>query len=127
MTTLKELMGDLTRGDGRKFTNKIFGTNEWMEPIFKDCYGNWHCLFSNGEAWVEACLSQQTWIEWTFSKKRIKLYQPIFRDKNLYGNYFSANHFIEEKNKKHAVFSHDVVGWIEVEAEVIDITPEEAK
>lgn len=117
MVTLRELMRDLTRGDGRKFTNKMFGRDEWMEPIFKDCYGNWHCLFSNGEAWVEACLSKQTWIEWTLSKKRIKLYSPIYRNNSGIG-YFMEDGWSSSKNDFDQIPINPIVGWQEIEVEV---------
>jgi hypothetical protein len=57
MATLKELMGDLTRGDGRKFITN----NAWFEPIFLDQYENWYGL-DNNEHGVDFCAySIDTW------------------------------------------------------------------
>lgn len=46
MPTLKELMGDLKRGDGRRFfSNSMLIANElFFEPIYKDHYDVWYGL-----------------------------------------------------------------------------------
>lgn len=48
MSTLKELMGDLTRGDGRKFVLTT-GPDQPFEPVFL-VKGVWFGLFQNGAA-----------------------------------------------------------------------------
>lgn len=118
MATLKELMGDLTRGDGRKFKSEYYSAHRWFEPIYKSDVGTWYGLTENGSNFFYGEDHYENWEPYIEPKKKVKLYQPICRDKLLNGNYFAINSFVEEKNKDHVVFSHDVVGWVELEAEV---------
>lgn len=113
MATLKELMGDKTRGDGRKFTMWLLSEKErWFEPVFKDRGGQWsgfnedgYCeTFSDGEVYY--------WEEWTPSKhtKKVKMYRYIA--KNVYEDYSLGSW---SSNK----CSHpDCIGWQEMEIEV---------
>lgn len=57
MATLKELMGDLTRGDGRIVYSDDHGTR--FEPIFLDTYGVWHGICD--DFLVEAFDQFQEW------------------------------------------------------------------
>lgn len=47
MKTLRDYMGDATRGGGRKF--RVHFISEWFEPIFKGKYNVWVGLDSRGE------------------------------------------------------------------------------
>lgn len=92
MSTLKELMGDLTRGDGRKFlrsrweTSGAFHRDIWFEPIFKDENGVWCGLFDLGVNATFCDAEDDDWQEWTPAQqiKKVKLYRPIFGKNDFY-------------------------------------------
>ena len=117
MATLKELMGDLTRGDGRIVYSDDHGTK--FEPIFLDSYGVWHGICD--DFLVEAFDQFQEW-DWEpytepKAKQKVKLYRPIYLDTNRvsYGT-----HSKWESNKSY-FYDYDfqnIVGWQEMEVEV---------
>ena len=72
MATLKELMGDLTRGDGRKFRLKKGWWNfEWFEPIFFAC-DSWFGIVNDGsgQTWTDENLDY--WEPYTEPKEKRK-------------------------------------------------------
>ena len=111
MATLKELMGDKTRGDGRKFT---LGNDVWFEPIFKDRGGKWTGLndegyseeFSEGEIYY--------WEEW-MQPKKIKLYRPIYESPTP-GKYVLGEE--AAVSKEYLIHPAKLAGWQEMEVEV---------
>lgn len=115
MATLKELMGDLTRGDGRRFFN--LRTRQIFEPIYFSC-PNWFGLCSDKYSYY----FDENKPEWDFDekstfKKKVKLYRPIYLDTNRvsYGT-----HSKWESNKSY-FYDYDfqkIVGWQEMEVEV---------
>jgi hypothetical protein len=116
MATLKELMGDKIRGDGRKFT---LGNDRWFEPIFKDRGGEWTGL--NEDGYCESFSEGQIyyWEEWTPPKqtKKVKLYCPIYEAYKgiikCYGKWASKkDHFYELAGNQR------IIGWQEMEVEV---------
>ncbi len=118
MSTLKELMGDKTRGDGRRFWLSFWEDHCWFEPIFKDADGDWCGLKENGlfsvfqEDWDE-----RHWQEWTPPKetKKVKLYSPIGLKDN--GKIYTIGQYANDKS----VFNSGadkIVGWHEIEVEV---------
>ncbi len=76
--TLSEWMGDMTRGDGRKFTNII----HTFEPLHKDKDGFWHGVAGDG---LMTALHEDTVMLLPMispPKKKVKLYQWAFRGDN---------------------------------------------
>jgi hypothetical protein len=114
MATLKELMGDKTRGDGRKFT---LGNDVWFEPIFKDRGGKWTGL--NDEGYCEEFSEGEIyyWEEW-MQPKKVKLYRPIYRSyENHYRSRASDSNWHTDKK---SFDSNSIVGWMEIEVEVTE-------
>lgn len=115
MATLKELMGDKTRGDGRKFSILEWDTICWFEPIYR-AHDRWYGLMydvrPNSFYDFEDC-----WKEWTPPKqtKKVKLYSALVkRDDGCY--YILGNHYSDK-----SIFDRikdEIVGWHEVEVEV---------
>ena len=145
MATLKELMGDKTRGDGRKFRLTFWEADEYFEPIFKDCDGDWYGIdhlkrfnstydFQYDRSELD---TEVSWEEWTtpkvefyaevglygspfksilkFGKKKVKLYSPVCR--NSEGHLVMASLYGCEKYKKDFKEAN-CVGWHEIEVEV---------
>lgn len=79
--TLKEWMGQATRGDGRKFTQESWPWDQSFEPIFLAA-NRWHGVFNCGES--GNFTSHSAWYEWTPPKKRkmVVFRAPIFRESN---------------------------------------------
>jgi len=69
--TLKELMGDATRGDGRRFANESFAG--WFEPIFL-ANELWHGMFSDFSA---SRRSQDSggWKAYAEPKKKVEMWK----------------------------------------------------
>lgn len=117
MPTLKELMGDLTRGDGRKFITN----NAWFQPIFLDKYEDWYGL-DNNQHGVDFCAySIDTWEPYTEPKlkKNVKMYRPIFCKDDSYrlGEWRSFKK-IAAFDAPQMVYGKDLAGWQEMEVEV---------
>jgi len=115
MATLKELMGDLTRGDGRIVYSDDHGTK--FEPIFLDSYGVWHGICD--DFLVEAFDQFQEW-DWEpytepKPKKKVKLYRYIL--KNTHTNLYAVNHWQSERPGNYH-YDYKVVGTEEMEIEV---------
>lgn len=117
MATLKEIFGDATRGDGRKFTKtRICGW--FFEPIFR--VGDlWSGINEKGESenWSH---DGAEWVEYTPTKKtkKITLYRPVL--KFPCGLYEVAGPWQSEK-KPDERFFYPVVAWQTMEVEVDDV------
>jgi len=74
--TLKELMGDLERGDGRRFTLDVFAG--WFEPIFLSAK-TWHGKDQAGYvlSFVEC---GDGWKEYVKPKKKVELWKWAYKD-----------------------------------------------
>lgn len=121
MATLKELMGDLNRGDGRRFfSHSMLISNElFFEPIFKDHHNVWYGLDDRGNSDYFPENDADDWKLYMKpnEKKKVKLYRPIYLDTNRvsYGT-----HSKWESNKSY-FYDYDfqkIVGWQEMEVEV---------
>jgi hypothetical protein len=114
MATLKELMGDKNKGDGRRFT---FGNDQWFEPIFLDRGGEWSGLNQDGYLETFSQGSIYYWEEWTPSNqtKKVELYSPIGLKDNgkIYtiGQYANDKSFFNQGSDK-------IIGWHKIEIEV---------
>jgi hypothetical protein len=123
MATLKELMGDKTRGDGRKFQDQYMYNNEWFEPIFltnvDDGLPNeWHGLDERGCGQCFEDEVERYWKEWMPPKqtKKVKLYRPIYRS---YENHYRSRASNSDWHTDKKIFvSNSIVGWMEMEVEV---------
>jgi len=125
MATLKELMGDKTRGDGKRFTNNLMSSHEWFEPIFLsqsevggDYDYDWHGItdIDYHDAYSDNC-NIRDWQEWTPPKqsKKVKMYRYILKNKHTqiysFGTWAS----------RHVAFPHydeTIVGTEEMEVKV---------
>lgn len=112
MATLKELMGDKTRGDGRKFSILEWDNSSWFEPIYRAgdrWYGLMWDVRPNSFYDFEDC-----WEEWTPPKqtKKVKLYRPLY--KTDFGTY-SLGYWYNDKQIRE--FGR-IVCWQEMEVEV---------
>lgn len=129
MPTLKELMGDKTRGDGRKFARLSWDNDRWYEPIFY--YEKEKCWFGLN---TDGCLNEfsdssdssknvcgkfdfDDWQEWTPPKqtKKVKLYRPIF-ESPMPGKYVVGDEAATSKDL--VICPAKPVGWQEMEVEV---------
>ena len=120
MPTLKELMGDKTRGDGRKFTKSWWDKDQWFEPIFYyEKEKSWVGL--NAVGWMDDVdgpgLEFDHWQEWMPLKqtKKLKLYSPVIKTSD--NNYVLTSMFGCEEHRK-TYSDKNVVGWHEIEVEV---------
>lgn len=94
MPALKELMGDLERGDGRKCIKTPFMHHKefYFEPIFLDADKiYWHGLDDKGNYCRYEAEYGNDWQEWHPPKKKVKLYKyayttlsGIWMDSNCY-------------------------------------------
>lgn len=127
MATLKELMGDKTRGDGRKFTNNLMSSHEWFEPIFlaqSELCGDddyiWEGVDDLGfsDSYSDSC-NIRDWQEWTPPKqtKKVKLYSPIYENLNNLG-YYESHRYTSNKQDFLETAREKIVGWHEIEVEV---------
>lgn len=116
MSTLKELMGDKTRGDGRKFAKANWDTDRWFEPIFY--YEKVRCWIGlNTDGWLnEISDAINDWNEWTPPKqtKKVKLYRPI---RKIEETYYAIESWMTDKPWFLSQYN-DIVGWQEMEVEV---------
>ncbi len=116
MPTLKELMGDKTRGDGRRFTTKNDLPSDWFEPIFfyekeKSFVG------LNHYGWmIDVHETQGGWSEWQPPKniKKVKLYRAIYKIGDLY----SLDLWLSYKGRPTNGSEGKLIGWQEMEVEV---------
>ena len=112
MATLKELMGDLKRGDGRLFTAKGWETRDNFEPIFLDRDGYWHGLDRDGDS-VEQSEHTEGFYE-VKKTKIIKMYSPIIDGYEK--NYCSQGEW--HTDKTNWAIKPEIKGWLELEVEV---------
>lgn len=116
MATLKELMGDLTRGDGRRFfdlTSRII-----YEPIYV-VDGLWYGLSSKGNSF---CFLENGLPTWEIDqpakpKKKVKMYSPVYMNNSGIG-YFMEDGWSSSKNDFDSLTINPIVGWQEMEVEV---------
>ena len=120
MSTLKELMGDKTKGDGRKFALDWWDRDRWFEPIFKDISGDWSGLRESGFLAYFPDSGYTEWEEWTPPKqtKKVKLYSPVYENLNNLGYYESHKRFTSNKQDFLETAHEKIVGWQEMEVEV---------
>lgn len=118
MPNLNDLLGNKDRGDGRKFTHKDWRENQWVEPIFKDCFGTWHCLDHSGQAWIEPYGRKSEMTEWKepSKAKKVKLYCPV----ESYGNGVFVSAYRWSSDKEGWKPENNIVGWLEQEVEVTE-------
>lgn len=116
MATLKELMGDKTRGDGKKFARIGGLDHEFFEPIYLSP-PNWFGLDQDGRSYYFSETSLSHWQEWTPPKqtKKVKMYQPIYRG---YGKHYATGSTGEWHSDKDNFTSTNIIGWMEMEVEV---------
>lgn len=114
MATLKELMGDLKRGDGRCFFDLT--TRLIFEPVYL-ADGLWYGLSSNGNHYVFEENGFNTWANDVpvKTKKKVKLYRYIL--KNMHTNLYCVNHWQSESPGNYH-YDFQVVGTEEMEVEV---------
>ena len=114
MATLKELMGDLTRGDGRRFFNLT--ERFTFEPIFK-AHNYWYGLKLNGDSY---CANHEESNAWDSDrepkpKKKVKMYRYIL--KSIHTNLYCVNHW-QSESPGNCHYDFQVVGVEEMEVEV---------
>lgn len=113
MATLKELMGDLTRGDGRKVYP--YKDNRHFEPIFLDKHGFWWGIDENQEQYgIKENFSVRTDPVEAKAKKIVKLYRPIIKEEC--STYWVQDWVSNKHYKPHG--KQQIVGWQEIEVEV---------
>lgn len=113
MATLKDFMGDLKRGDGRKFKSEYYSAHQWFEPIYKTDVGTWYGLCENGSNFFSGEDHCENWEPYTEpkTKKKVTLYRPITKEGE---NYLLYDRYCNNKD----LFYGHVVGWQEIEVEV---------
>lgn len=113
MPTLRELMGDLTRGDGRRFFN--LEERFTFEPIFK-AHNYWYGIKLDGDSYCANHVESKAWEPYTEpkEKKKVKLYRPIIKEG--FATYW-INDWVSNKDHK-AHGTQTIVGWQEMEVEV---------
>lgn len=110
MATLKQLMGDLTRGDGRKVCSVNWNDSDmYFEPVIRTTDGMWHGVFEQGLPWSNQ-EAIDTWTEWTPPKKtkQVTMYTPIYLRTN--GTY--SSHGVWRNSKEEFVECGEAVGWL---------------
>jgi hypothetical protein len=117
MATLKYFMGDLKRGDGRKFRKNKWFDCYWFEPIFKDFNDDWYGLDQDN---VRQSFCHSDSVDWqpyieSNEKKKIKLYRYIL--KNRHTNLYSVNAW-QSNSPGNYHYDYQVVGTEEMEIEV---------
>lgn len=118
MATLRELMGDLTRGDGRKFRKNKWHSVFWFEPIFQEFEGDWFGIDQDGFMQSFCDNDSLDWEPYTEpkEKKKVKMYRPI-RKIGTPGQYAIADTWHQFKSWFQEQYT-DIVGWQEMEIEV---------
>jgi len=109
--TLKELMGDLTRGDGRRLIRKGHSLIHLLEPIVKDVDNNWHMLTEEG------CImyfpeSGEGWKEYAEPKKKIEMWKWAYKG--------IRNRWVET-DEYHDKQPIGVAGWVRIEGSKIEV------
>lgn len=120
MPTLKELMGDKTRGDGRKFARTNWPENEWFEPIFLSAISCWYGMKHDGAADLFPDDGSDKWHEWNPPKqtKKVKLYAPV---RSIFDSYVVDNMLYTSKQKSKFKDPYKTIfGWQEMEVEVTE-------
>ena len=112
MATLKEIMGNLTRGDGHKVRARDWPEGEWFEPIFW-AKGEWVGIDESGEYNV---LNEEYSDKFFEIKKTkiIKMYSPIIDGYEK--NYCSQGEW--HTDKTNWAIKPEIKGWLEMEVEV---------
>lgn len=115
MATLKELMGNLTRGDGKRFFNLT--ERFTFEPIFK-ANNYWYGLKLNVDSY---CANHEESSAWDIDiepkpKKKVKMYRPVRKIGNP-GQYSISDTYHEFKSWFQTQYT-DIIGWQEIEIEV---------
>lgn len=79
MQSLKDFMGDVTRGDGRRFSTAEDGMKWWFEPIFLNGLGEWYGLDNR---YIACHFSQllPNWCEWQPEPREWFLYESPVGD-----------------------------------------------
>lgn len=118
MATLKELMGDLTRGDGRKFRKNKWSDCYWFEPIFQEFEGDWFGV--DQDNFMQSFCDGDS-LDWELytepkEKKKVKLYRGIYKNPGIRQIY----QFGEWQTDKIVIdyYLKNLVGWQEMEIEV---------
>lgn len=84
MATLKELLGDKVRGDGRKFIQNHWKNHEWFEPIFKTKIGEWIGLSDEGYDISVGEKEGDDWHEWPEAKPKKVVYERMYAPSNSF-------------------------------------------
>jgi len=104
--TLKELMGDVTRGDGRRFT--LYGQVGWFEPIFWAA-AIWCGKNQDGSpsSWHQ---ETKSWQEYTEPKKKIEMW--LWASKKISGDWCPSLSFLTEGPSPE---------WVKIEGSRIEV------
>lgn len=112
MATLKEIMGNLKRGDGRIYANKGWDERHAFEPIYW-AEGYWYGLDREGSSVeYDECLNKNFYE--VKKTKIIKMYSPIIAGYEK--NYCSQGEW--HTDKTNWAKKPEIKGWLEMEAEV---------
>ena len=106
--TLKELMGDLERGDGRRFENDA--SAGWFEPIFL-ADETWHGKQQNGKGTVWTDYSYG-WKEYLEPKKKIEMWKWAY--KNSDGRWVETGFYP-------AAITPEIIGQVRIEGSRIEV------
>lgn len=114
MATLKELMGDLKRGDGRCFFDLT------LRLIFEPIYladGLWYGLSNNGNHYIFEENGFPTWEidKPAKPKKKVKVYSALVKRSD--GCYFMMGDHYSDKTIFDGI-KNEIIGWHEIEVEV---------
>lgn len=102
MATLKELMGDKTRGDGRMFRLPGWPEEHNFEPVFKaDNDNTWYGITAKGYAASYGAENRILWSEWHPPKKKIKRWLWAAKDGSCMTNLLSEQE--AERMKAHTI------------------------
>jgi hypothetical protein len=112
MKTLKEIFGEKTRGDGRRFRREGWDEGFWFEPIFKAYGEKWHGIIDSGFA--DVYREDEKFIEVKPTKK-VKFYSPILGSEGAY--HAKADWNMNKKYWDH-IPKIDIKGWLEIDCEV---------
>lgn len=122
MPTLRDLMGDKTRGDGTRYRRTDWGREEWFEPIFYVSNSDkWYGMTQDGRAYFpqsEEVSNWETYVE-PKKKKKVKMYRAILNESKS-GDYWSDYQWYSDKKYSPQSRFCDVVAWQEMEIEVTD-------
>lgn len=119
MATLKELMGDKVRGDGRRFfsASMSIANEKFFEPIFKDNYGDWYGLDDRANKDYFHETDTDDWEPYTEPKpkKKLKMYRYIL--KNKHADFYTVTNY-QSGNFECYGRDYKIVGTEEIEIEV---------